>query len=147
MLKKKILSFFKKGVVSENSRTFRRMRSFCLIKYSLASDIAQKRIIVNARDISAGGTVFISKTRIPNGAVLEMDIQLPPLKESFTVMAKVVESLKVKGEEQYLIRTHFKAIDPEDRKRINNYIEQVAKDPSMWKYFDKKATKFKRRTA
>jgi len=147
MLNKKILSFFKKGITSENSRTFRRMRSFCLIRYSLASDISQKRIVVNARDISAGGTVFVSKTRISEGAVLEMDIQLPPLKESFTVMAKVVESLKIRGEEQYLIRAHFKAIDPEDRKLINSYIEQVAKDPTMRKYLDKKATKFKRRSS
>ncbi|MCM8781532.1 MAG: PilZ domain-containing protein [Candidatus Omnitrophica bacterium] len=145
MIKKKILRFFKKKIKSQDTRTSRRMRTFCLIRYNVVSDAAHRKYLANPRDISAGGVSFISKTSFPKGSILEMDIYFPPLKDFFTVMAKVEGSLKTKSEAQYLIRANFKAIDPEDKKKINLYIEQAAKNPYMQKYLDKKARIVKRR--
>ncbi len=135
----------KNTITSQDSRAFRRARSFCLIKYSLLSADPQKKIMVNARNISAGGTLFVSDTDLPKGTMLEMEIYLPPLKDFVTVLANVVEALKARDEDQYLVRVRFTAMDAEDRKRINFYIENLANNPFVSRYLDRKAAVFKRR--
>lgn len=137
-------SLFKKRLVSQNRRLYRRARSFCLIKYSFLNDPAHKQTLVNPKNISAGGLAFISKTDLTTGAMLDMEMYLPPLKGFFTLIGTIVKTSKIKDTNQYLIRINFKAIDAEDRKRINAYIEEMARHPLMNRYLDKKSQNFKR---
>lgn len=142
-----MIRLFKKKMLSEDSRVHRRLRSFCLIKYNLVNNPAHKKTVTNARDISAGGVLFTSDANFPKGSMLEMDIYLPPLKNFFTAMANIVDTTKIKGTKQYWARARFTAIDPEDKKRIQAYVEHISKDPSMHKHLDKKAPRFKRTSA
>ena len=137
---------FKKRLISQNNRLFRRMSSFCLIKYSLLNDPAHKKTLVNPKNISAGGLAFISSRDFTAGAILDMDMYLPPLKGFFTLIGAIAKTLKIKDTGQYLVRINFKAIDAEDRKRINAYVEEMARHPLLSKYFDKKSISFERRS-
>lgn len=138
-------TFFKRHLINKDDRMFRRARSFCLIKYSRSNDPAHKKTLVNPRNISADGVMFISDTNFTAGTMLDMDIYLPPLKNFFTVIGNIIKSSKIKGVNQYLVRLHFKAMNPDDKKHINTYIEQLAKNPLISRYIDKKTTNFKRR--
>lgn len=135
---------FNKRVFTADGRAYRRLRSFCLIKYMLVNDPQQRRILANTKDISAGGIQFVSDANIPTGAVLEVDIYLPPLNDFFTAMALVVSSENAREGNKYFVRVRFTAIDPDDRKRINSYIEHFSRDPALKKFLDKKRGKFSR---
>jgi len=135
---------FNKNAISTNTREHRRFRSFSLLKYCLLNDPTQKTFLVNPRDVSARGASFVSDLNLPLNTILEADIYLPPLKDFVTVMANVVRVLKLKNRTQYLVGIHFRAIDPENKFRIDSYITKTAKNPSMQRYFDKKAAHFHR---
>lgn len=137
-------ALFDKKIISQDSRGARRFRSFGLLRYSPAGSTG-KKTIVNPRNISARGASFISEESLNANSLLEIDIYLPPLNDFITVIANVVRVLKIKDTDQYWVGVRFTAIDPADRNRINSYIEEMAKNPSMYRYLDKKAKYFKRR--
>ncbi|MCX5715571.1 MAG: PilZ domain-containing protein [Candidatus Omnitrophica bacterium] len=130
--------FFKKRVKTKDTRRFRRLRSFSLLKYRMANSLTRKSAVVNPREISAAGASFIGDANLPKDAILEMEICLPPLKGFITAIAKVVKCAKIKGAKQYMVNVCFTAMDPADKARINAYIDDVAKDPARQRYLDRK---------
>ncbi len=136
---------FAKRIISQESRAFRRARAFGIIKYSVAGDPEHKKVLANPRSISAGGALFIADKKFIKGTVIDLELYLPPLKGFFNVVSSVVDSSRIGNLEEYWIRIKFTAINPEDRRTINNYIEGMAKDPEMAKYLDKSGASFKRR--
>jgi len=135
---------FKSKLLSADSRTSRRFRSFGLIKYSLASKASGKTSLSNPRDISSGGTSFVCDETLPMHSMLELDIYLPPLDDFIMAIGKVVNSFLVKGTDRHLVGVQFTAMDPENKKRLSSYIEGIAKDSRMQRYLDKKGKYFKR---
>lgn len=139
------MGIFRKSVISENTRRYRRLRAYCLIKYSCPTDPTLKKHLVTPRDFSAGGVLFISDRPVDKNKVLEVDIYLPPLKDFFMAMAKVVRVVKIKETEQYWIGLRFTAMDPKEKEVIDSYIQRLAQDPSMKRYLDSSGRWFRRK--
>ncbi|MBI4336177.1 MAG: PilZ domain-containing protein [Candidatus Omnitrophica bacterium] len=139
-----MLKIFGKKVAYEDSRAKRRVRAFCLLKYSVLNKMPQKTTVVNPKDISASGTAFICDENLPVNSMLEVDIYMPPLKDFITVMASVVWVSKIKDTERFVVGVRFTAMDQEEKMRLNSYIAKLSKDPTMHPYLDRKARRFKR---
>ena len=137
--------FRKKRAISGNTRQFRRFKSFGLIKYTLLKGTLHKDVVINPKDISAGGTLFISDADLPQGRILEMDIYLPPLKDFFTVIGRIISSAKIKNAKKYLIRVCFMTMDQQEKKIINSYVENIARQSFAHRFMDKPCGTYKRK--
>jgi len=134
-----------KRTLSRDSRVFRRARAFGIIKYSITGDPAHSKTLVNPRNISAGGALFIVNKKLPKGTIMDIKLYLPPLKDFFSMVASVVDSSRIDNSGEYWTRIEFTAITQEDRRSISAYIEDLANDPEVSRYLDKKGLMFKRK--
>ena len=135
---------FKHPIISRDSRIFRRARAFGIIKYAITGDPAHSKTLVNPRNISAGGALFMMNKKLPKGTIMDIELYLPPLKDFFSIEASVVDSSRIDDSGEYGTRIKFTAITEEDRRSINAYIEDLANDPESAKYLDEKGLMFKR---
>jgi c-di-GMP-binding flagellar brake protein YcgR len=130
--------------ISQDSRVFRRVRAFAIIKYSITGDPAHSKTVVNPRNISAGGALFMVNKKLSKGTIMDIELYLPPLKDFFSIVASVVDSSRIDKSRKYWTRIKFTAIAQEDRRSISAYIEDLANDPEASRYLDKKGLMFKR---
>lgn len=127
MLKK----IFKKDI---NTRALPRIRLENFVRYKPDSDPASGFVLANVRNISGSGILFISKTEIPRGKFLEMDINFPGL-EPIKVRAEVMRIERTQAGD-YEIGAHFITINDKEKedltRRIGFILKKIAERNSLW---------------
>ena len=124
-------NIFKKNI---NTRALPRIRLENLVRYRLDSEPASGFVLANVRNISGNGILFISKTEIPKGKFIEMDINFPGL-EPLKVKAEVLRISRTEAGD-YEIGAYFITINDKEKedliRRIDFILKKIAERKSLW---------------
>lgn len=127
MLKK----IFKKNI---DTRVLPRIRLDNFVRYKFDSDPASGFALANVKNISGSGILFFSKTEIPRGKFLEMDINFPGL-EPIKAKAEIMRITRTQAGD-YEIGAHFITINGKERsdltRRIEFILKKIAERKSLW---------------
>ena len=119
-----IFSFKKKGPKGKERRKFIRLAAHHLIKYKV---IEQKEELSFARNISAGGVLFVAKESIPPGNIVKILISFPKYPHPIKVAAKVIWTKELKNLGGFKIGAEFVNVEEDARDFINKKILAVNK--------------------
>ena len=76
------------------------------------------------KNLSAGGLVFVAKEQILIGAIVELKIQLPGIKERIECLARVVRIEEVEAEKAYDTAVCFLDLSGADRAKLIKFVEE-----------------------
>ena len=114
---------------NREKREHERLVSHCLIRFnSLDSKVdAGDTTLVNAKNLSETGLLFLSPKAVPLDGTIQMEINLPVPGRKIEVLAKVIHCDKVKGlESAYHIGVLFVELSKDDRNAIKEFVAQVS---------------------
>lgn len=109
-----------------NARRYKRFRADFLVKYQISGKGEAR--ITNARDIGAGGLRFWADEKIPESAVMNVSVYLPPLERTVEAVAQVLRTRKVPKGFLYYVAVRFLDLNQEDREAINKFADNLSQD-------------------
>ena len=108
----------------QNTRMWMRLPVDWYVKYTVAESPGPE-VLATAADISAGGLRLATRERVPTGTVLQLKINVPPLRRAIGATGRVVRVLdKPDGACEWGIE--FSQIAEMDRADLNRQIEAMA---------------------
>lgn len=110
-----------------NARRYKRMFANYLIKYQIPALHEEPRV-ANIKDISAGGVRFWSADYIPEGALLKVNVLVPPIDLVMGAVGKVVRVRKAGQADFYYIGVNFVEIEAHQQMALNEFIENLSKN-------------------
>ena len=120
---------FGKKYQSENTRQYKRLFADYLIKYRMAGVQNEEPLVANIKDISAGGMRFWTEEALPQGALVFVEVMVPPLQRIIRAAARVVRVRPAEKRDVYYAAVRFVEISEEDQNAINFFIERIALQP------------------
>ncbi len=115
-----------------DKRLFLRLNVKVNIRYRLikSQEAVKKNINAEqlsiAKNISAGGLLFVASEAVPLGAILELKIELPDGKQPVECLSRVVRVSELESEKKYDTAVCFLDLAGADRTRLNKFVEEEA---------------------
>ena len=120
-----------KGAVKKERRTYMRLNLKVNLEYrvvKLPSELSKQELEVEyfstTKNLSAGGLVFVAKEQIPIGAIVELKIQLPGVKEHIECLSRVMRIEEIEIEKTYDTAVCFLDLSGGDRAKLVKFVEE-----------------------
>jgi len=78
----------------------------------------------STRNLSAGGLVFIAHEQLKISSVLELEVELPKIKEPVHCLARTVRVMETEKENRYEIAICFLDLSGSDRAKLDQYVKE-----------------------
>ena len=111
-----------KGYSYDNTRRYVRLPAAWPIRYEAQAQGSQRQVTHTA-DVSAGGVALSVREMMPVGALIRLEVHVPPLARSIQATGEVIRCLPGrKG--GYELGIRFQQIDPKDQTLLDEAIER-----------------------
>jgi Tfp pilus assembly pilus retraction ATPase PilT len=118
------------GLAKDDRRAYLRLDRSVNVRYKTLdtrNETIKRRIEAEqmsvTKNLSAGGTLFISEEALPIGSIIDIKVELPDSAEAIEALAKVVRVEERYEEKGYDIAVCFLDLTGSQRTRLNKYIE------------------------
>lgn len=108
-----------------NSRRHKRLKADYLVKYQMPGS-EEGPFVSNIKDISAGGVKFWTERALPEGALIQINVLLPPLDKELRALGRIVRVRSVKDAPMDYVAVNFIELDLDAQTALNDFIEYTA---------------------
>jgi c-di-GMP-binding flagellar brake protein YcgR len=115
--------FGKKRPKGEERRKYIRLDAHHLLKYKI---VGKGEELSFAKNISAGGVLFIAKENIPTDSVIELEINFPTFPHPIKAKARVVWNRELKKFGGFETGAEFINVDEDAKEFINKKITSTS---------------------
>ena len=121
-------------------RARKRVQSRFTLRYRPREEVEIVEQTVETLDISANGLAFITATRLPVGAHLDILIDLPTTAGAVKTDARVVRVQELEENKRYLVALAFLSMTPTGEQAIEAYVHTVDLDDILRAAVERKAS-------
>lgn len=116
---------FKPKFNTVNSRRYKRLKADYLLKFKLPG-FEGEPVVSNIKDISAGGVKFWTDRVLPEGALIQVSVLLPPLDQELKALGKIVRVRPSKNAHIEYVAVNFLELNLDAQQALNDFIEYIA---------------------
>jgi len=106
-------------------RRFRRVNSVVPLQYKKLKELSEGTIGAITRDVSEGGTRFLSNEFLPLATRLVVELFLPAQPRPVKAISKVAWIRKLSSRDQYEIGNQFLDVGKDDRSQLSDYVKKT----------------------